>query len=696
MKPNWTDEQKNAITWRNENLLVSAGAGSGKTAVLVERIIQRVLDEKDPVDINRLLVVTFTNAAAAEMRQRIGNALFQRLKETTDRSLAQYLQKQLSLLNIASITTLHSFCLELLREHYLLVGLPAKFTIANEIEKNLLVEEVLDGLLEEAYGQKEASFLGLVDAYGGREDELVRKIILELYAFSLSQPKPIQWLESLSAQYAITGEEGLAASGWSVFLQRQCRAELAEAIGFLESAMAISAKPDGPESYLAQLEDEKNMLQQVCQQMEASRCNGAAAFASVAFATLRLKGKCDIALKEQAKAYRDKAKAIALHWKNDIFLGSNAENLQQIQSLYPVVETFVQLAKGFYERLQEAKQKKALVDFSDLEHFALLLLEEEANGIGQALKEKFVEVLVDEYQDINCAQEAILQRVSRENNRFLVGDVKQSIYRFRLAEPGLFRGKYLAYSEGRGGRKIDLAANFRSQGEILKGINFIFAQLMHSGVTEIDYDEGAYLIPRRTDSAPYPIELDIIDVKEAKAAEGGDTSTAQREARVIGQKILRLIEDGCRYQDMVILLRSTKTWAGIFQEELQLLGVPCLAEVNDGDVEAPEIMLLSSILQVIDNPYQDIPLAGVLLSVFGGFTPDEVATIRIGEKGLLYDGLLAAQEKDISLVLKEKVSAFLGKLEALRYIAMQQPIADLLTKIYQDEHLFQWVGLLKV
>lgn len=694
MKTSWTDEQRHAITWRNENLLVSAGAGSGKTAVLVERIIQRVIDEKNPVDINRLLVVTFTNAAAAEMRQRIGNALFQRLKETTDRSLAQYLQKQLSLLNIASITTLHSFCLDLLREHYLLVGLPAKFTIANEIEKDLLVEEVLDRLLEESYAQKDESFLSLVDAYGGREDELVRKTILELYQFSLSQPKPIQWLESLSAQYAIADEEELAISAWSVFLQQQCRVELAEAISFLETAMDIAAKPNGPESYLPQLEAERDMLLQVCQQLQTSQCDSAEVLSQLVFATLRLKGKCDITLKEQAKAYRDKAKAIALHWKNDIFLAANAENLQQIQSLYPVVRTFVQLAKEFYVRLQEAKRKKALVDFSDLEHFALLLLEEESNGIGQSLQEKFVEVLVDEYQDINCAQEAILQMVSRKNNRFFVGDVKQSIYRFRLAEPGLFLGKYLAYSQGEGGRKIDLAANFRSQGEILKGINFVFAQLMHSGVTEIDYDKDAYLIPRRTDCAPYPIELDIIDVKEAKSTEEEDTSTAQREARVIGQKILHLIEEGYHYEDMVILLRSTKTWAGIFQEELQLLGVPSLAEVNDGDVEAPEITLISSILQVIDNPYQDIPLAGVLLSVFGGFTPDEVATIRIGEKGPLYDGLLAVRDKDVAQLLKEKVSGFLTKLEALRYVAMQQPVADLLTKIYQDHHLFQWVGLL--
>lgn len=694
MKPSWTAEQQNAITWRDGNLLVSAGAGSGKTAVLVERIIQRIVDEKNPVDINRLLVVTFTNAAAAEMRQRIGNALFQRLKETTDRSLAQYLQKQLSLLNIASITTLHSFCLDLLREHYLLVGLPAKFTIANEIEKDFLIEEVLDDLLEEAYAQKEDSFLSLVEAYGGREDELVRKIILELYQFSLSQPKPVQWLESLSTQYALASEEDLAGSAWSVFLRRRCVAELKEAIGFLETAMGIAAKPDGPESYLSQLEAEKDMLTEVWQQLLGREWDGAKVFSSLCFATLRLKGKCDISLKEQAKAYRDKAKAIALHWKDDIFLADNGENLQQIHSLYPVVDTFVHLTIDFYRRLQAVKQKKALVDFSDLEHFALLLLEEEGNGIAQALRDRFIEVLVDEYQDINCAQEAILQMVSRGNNRFFVGDVKQSIYRFRLAEPGLFLEKYLAYSEETGGKKIDLAANFRSQGEILKGINFVFSQLMHSAVTEIDYDEGAYLVPRRTDSKPYPIELDIIDVKEAKAAEEEDASTAQREARVVGQKILRLIEEGYGYDDMVILLRSTKTWAGIFQEELRLLGIPCLAEVNDGDGEAPEIVLISSILQVIDNPYQDIPLAGVMLSIFGGFTPDEVATIRIGEKGLLYDGLLAVKEKDVASLLQEKVDAFLSKLERLRYIAMHRPVTDLLTTIYQEYHLFQWVGLL--
>ncbi|MCI8335701.1 MAG: helicase-exonuclease AddAB subunit AddA [Peptococcaceae bacterium] len=694
MQPNWTAEQQEAITARGQNLLVSAGAGSGKTAVLVERIIRRVLDEKNPVDINRLLVVTFTNAAASEMRQRIGSALFQRLKETEDASLAQYLQKQLSLLNIASITTLHSFCLDLLREHYLLVGLPAKFTIANEAEKTLLMEEVLDELLETAYQEKEPAFLELIEAYGGREDELVRKIILELYQFSLSQPKPVQWLDTLGRQYELTSEAAFATSPWMTFLRQQCVTELGEAIGFLETAMEIATKPEGPESYLSQLEAERDMLLQVCQLMQEPLSDGAQAFATVTFATLRAKGKPDIVLKEQAKGYRDKAKAIALHWKNDIFLRSHQENLQQIQNLAGVVGAFVGLARAFYERLQAAKQKKALVDFSDLEHFVLLLLEEEGNGIASSLKEKFAEVLVDEYQDINCAQEAILQMVSRENNRFFVGDVKQSIYRFRLAEPGLFLSKYLAYSQGNGGRKIDLAANFRSQGEILKGINFVFAQLMHSGVTEIDYDEEAYLIPRRTDTHPYPIELDIIDVKQAKEEEAEDTSTAQREARLVGKKILALVAEGYAYSDMVILLRSTKTWAGIFQEEFQLLGIPCFAEVTDGSEEAPEILLISSILQIIDNPYQDIPLAGVLLSVFGGFTPDDLTTIRIGEKGPLYDGLLVACEKEIAQPLKDKISAFLTKLAELRYIAMQQPVSELLMKIYQEYHLFQWVGLL--
>ena len=219
MQPNWTTEQQEAITARGKNLLVSAGAGSGKTAVLVERIIRRVLDAKNPVDINRLLVVTFTNAAASEMRQRIGSALFQRLKETEDTSLAQYLQKQLSLLNIASITTLHSFCLDLLREHYLLVGLPAKFAIANEAEKSLLMEEVLDELLEMAYQEKDPACLGLIEAYGGREDVLVRKIILELYQFSLSQPKPVQWLDTLSRQYELTSEAAFATSSWMTFFR---------------------------------------------------------------------------------------------------------------------------------------------------------------------------------------------------------------------------------------------------------------------------------------------------------------------------------------------------------------------------------------------------------------------------------------------------------------------------------------------
>lgn len=694
-KKQWTVEQQAAIDYRGQNLLVSAGAGSGKTAVLVERILQRVLDPQDPVDINRLLVVTFTNAAAAEMRQRIGAALLQKLRETKDSASIPYLQKQLSLLNIASITTLHSFCLDLLKEHYLLAHLDAKFSIVNEIEKALLVEEVLDRLLEEQYREKAAPFLDLVNRYGGREDELVRKIILELYQFSLSQPEPLVWLDTLANLYQTDTVEKLANSSWYVFLRQQCEKELQEAVSFLDKAISVSGQPEGPASYLFQLAEEKQVLQGIISSLQKENFDGYQVFSEISFATLRSKGKCDSVLKERAKNYRDKSKAIVLHWKNNIFVLSLPQCLDQMAQLLPVVKTLVELTKLFYEKLQAQKAKKAWVDFSDLEHFALQLLRDKENGVALSLQHKFAEVLVDEYQDINHAQEAILKIVSRENNRFLVGDVKQSIYRFRLAEPGLFLQKYAAYSKAQNGVKIDLSVNFRSQAEILNGINFIFAQLMHSSVTEIDYDKNAYLVPQRRSEQPYPIELDIIDVKQAKENEAEDTSGAQREARYIGKRILELVDDGYQYRDIVILLRSTKNWAGIFQEEFQLLGIPCYAEINAGYFDAPEISLICSVLQVIDNPYQDIPLAAVLLSVLGNFTPDELATIRVVEKGqLLYDGLLAMAHQESISVLQQKVKNFLRHLEELRYFAMQHPVADLVEKIYQEEQLYHWVGLL--
>ena len=690
----WTKEQKAAIELRGENLLVAAGAGSGKTAVLVERIIQRVLDPVSPVDINRLLVVTFTNAAAAEMRQRIGVALFQKLKEAKNPVLVEYLQKQLSLLNIASITTLHSFCLDLLKEHYLLLDLDGKFSIANELEKELLIEDVLDRLLEEKYGEREAVFLDLINRYGGREDEQVKKLILELYQFSLSQPMPMVWLETLKEQYMVGDEEELKSSSWYMFLEQQCKIEMAEAISFWRKAIEISLQEEGPQSFIPQLQEELGQAEHIYNALDRSSFDGYQMFASVSFAALRSKGKCDSFLKERAKAYRDQGKEILLHWKEEIFLSPLWQCLEQIQGLYPVVACLIDLTKTFYDRLQQQKKKKALVDFPDLEHFALQLLWETENGVARSLQEKFVEVLVDEYQDINYAQESILRMVAREHNRFFVGDVKQSIYRFRLAEPGLFLKKYEAYGKEENGIKIDLAMNFRSEPEILDGINFLFAQLMHSGVTEIDYDEKAYLRSPKENLASVPIQLDLLNVKQMKEQEDDDISGAQREARHIGKQIQQLISDGYDYRDIVILLRSTKNWAGIFQEEFQLLGIPCYAEINTGYFESPEIVLVLSLLQVIDNPYQDIPLAAVLLSVCGGFTPEDLALLRVGEKGRLYDGLLHSKERELPSLLKIKIAVFLEKLEHWRYFALQHSVGDLVEKIYQEERLLYWVGIL--
>ena len=748
----WTDEQWKAIAAWGNNILVAAAAGSGKTAVLVERIIRTITDAKTPVDVDRLLVVTFTNAAAGEMRQRIGEALARELEKHPD---SRYLRRQLSLLNRASISTLHSFCMSVVRKFYYRLHVDPNFRIADDVESELLQEEALEALFEEEYGREDnAPFFDVVDRFGSdRSDVPVQQLVRKLYDFSRSHPFPDVWLEQLAAVYEVPEGQRLDDLPWTQSLVQDVRLEVAECIRMLRQALALTGLPGGPAAYAETLEADVESLEALfaCQSWEALR----EGFKKLEFSSLKpvRKGAASDDLKARVQQLRKQVKERMEAYRQQWFGTPPAELVNHLRELAPVMRTLVRLVQAFDRRYGEAKKAKGLLDFSDLEHLCLNVLRREdappealvPSEAALAYREQFVEVLVDEYQDTNLVQEAILRLVSRGDNLFMVGDVKQSIYGFRLAEPGLFLAKYKAFTPtGEGsGLRIDLSRNFRSRVPVLAGTNFIFRQLMDERVGEMDYDEAAELKP----GADYPeaaepeVELVVIDRREADAAdaraggddgvadtmdgrgsgegerdaEGADESggwtdeeeleTAQLEGRFMARQIRALIERPfavydrrlgamrpVTYRDIVILLRSMPS-APVIMEELKAHGIPVYAELSGGYFEAVEVATMLSLLKVIDNPDQDIPLAAVLRSPMVGLREDELAGIRLHRpQGSFW---AAVQEAARSLTddgVREKVRQFCQQLERWRNRARQGALSELIWQLYRETGYLDFVG----
>jgi len=744
MSRQWTEEQRAAIQGREEHLLVSAAAGSGKTAVLVERIIRLTTDPEEPLDIDRLLVVTFTNAAAGEMRQRMGERLADLLRQQPGNRL---LQRQLSLLNMAAVTTLHSFCLDLLRQHFQHLDLDPAFRVADESEGKMLQADVMEGVFEAGYTDGHSEFLHLVDRYGGeRSDSRLQQLVYSLYFFSRSQPDPAGWLRAAVA--ALRQEEpSLDGFPWSVGLRQHIRRQLAGAVAQLEKARQAAGQPGGPSGYLPLLEKELVQLRGLSAGPEkpwdvlAEQING------LEWGRLpRCSADVDDQIKVLATRYRDGAKKTVRKISGQFFSRSAAQHLADLDRAAFDLQALVELTLQFEQSFRQAKLQRGLVDFNDLEHYALRLLEDPEAGVAAALRERFCAVLVDEYQDINQVQETILEKVS--GNRFMVGDVKQSIYRFRQAEPGLFLKKYREFhpAEGAACRKISLAKNFRSRPEVIDGVNFVFRQLMTPVLGEIGYDGAAELVcgrggssegqgregtaielhllertvtgsageedfPEREEPGPAMADAEsdsgdsdsMADDQEGEYSEA-DLTVAQREAQLTAGRIRQLMDpaqpfrigdgDACRpvrYRDMVILLRAAKGWAETFSQELQLAGIPVYADSAGGYFEAAEVENMLSLLRIVDNPRQDIFLAGVLRSPLADFTLEDLTRLRLhSQGGDLFQALLDWPEETTELA--SKVQGFLARLEDWRTQARRGRLADLIWAVYRDTGYFAFVG----
>lgn len=675
---NLTPEQRQAIETRGQNLLVAAGAGSGKTTVLVERVIRFLAAGGQA---QRLLALTFTNAAATDMRVRIDQAL-------ADLAAAEphneHLRCQLALLPQAGISTIHSFCLELLRQNGYRLQLPPGFRVAGELEGRLLQSEVMDDLLEAEYSRPDSLLPALADAYGGgRDDSGLAGLLHSLYSFSLSRPNPTEWLESCAAAFAPRPD--LDAYPFAPFLCQALDFGLAAANSRLRQAAALSGLPRRWLELLARESDDVN---------QAGSSGGLEArlarLGEISFGRLTTTGKAegernaagellylyDADNRDRCKRLREQAKKEIYRLQSKYCGRDAAQYRAELDALWPLMNELSRLTRLYGQLLATEKRRRGLVDFSDMEHLALELLADPE--VRRELAGRYDEVLIDEYQDINAVQEAILSALGAAVT-FAVGDVKQSIYRFRLAEPGLFLDKYRRYGAGEGGRRIDLNQNYRSDQLVLRGVNFLFQQLMTREVAELDYDRQAALYPGR-DSLGQPPELALIDLGTR-----GDQAPPGllAEGRWIARRILELRQEGYALSEMAVLLRAGKSRESLIVAALAEAGIAAAADHEDDYTESAEIRLALALLQLIDNPHQDIPLAAVLRSPLFGFSADDLVSIRLASReGDLWQALTAAAQTEDAL--GQRALVFCRQLQAWRRLAGEERISDLLAAIYRD------------
>ena len=717
MAMKWTEEQQKVITLRDRNILVSAAAGSGKTAVLVQRILSKIMDPLKPVDIDRLLIMTFTRAAAGEMRERIERALDTALAEDPDN---EHLQRQMMLIHTAQITTIDGFCSYVIRNYFHLIGLDPGYRTADEGELKLLQEDVLKELFEDYYAEGDEKFTAFVECYAsGKSDEGLKEHVLDLYNASMSNPWPEEWLDGCVENYHLDPEKGIAGTPWFHYLWEIVDSALKEAEELTESAMEICGETEGPELYLDALKNDLILIRQLRELSVKQDYDEMAQYLqNIKFARLstkKMEGVSD-QLKSLVKDIREDEKDILKDLGDRYFQCTLDELTELTLASAEPLEMLVQLTKDFAGRFSEKKREKNVLDFSDMEHFALeILLKKEGDTYtpsqaARELSEKYDEVLLDEYQDSNLVQEILMQNVSgwvnERKNIFMVGDVKQSIYRFRLARPELFMEKYKNYSlaDSRE-QRIDLHKNFRSRPEVLSGVNFIFRQIMGSDLGGIDYDEAAALYP----GASFPegqnsdfVKTEVLLVEKDSPVleeEEGPENERELEALAIAGKIRSMVgtekvldkETGeyrpLRYGDIVILLRSATGWAETFGEVLSSRGIPSYMASRTGYFSTTEVVTLLNYLRILDNPLQDIPLTGVLRSPMAGCTTEELAEIRIAcPEGMIYECVKSFVEDyrehkivgEKKKILGEKLSRFMENMNALRDMSAYTPVHQLI------------------
>lgn len=733
---NWTKEQEDAIYKKDSNILVAAAAGSGKTAVLVERIIQKII--KDGVDIDKLLVVTFTNAAAAEMRERVLEAIYKKIDEEPEN---EKLQKQLVLLGKSNICTIHSFCLDVIKNNFFEIDLSANFRIGSEEEILLLKQEVLEEIFEKYYEDEDENFAKLVDTYTGyRGDEPLKEMILKIYRFMQSSPFPNEWISEKVEMFNKSGKkDDFSNSIWGKVLLKNLQDEITDSINSLKVIEKNLEKYIELEKYLLTIQSDIELLKKLYDLTENSWDEAFLFAQEMKFKSWQVDKKIVLEAKDDAKASRDTVKNKIMKLIKETLVYNSENAYKDIYEMYEILKILKEVIINFDKEFKNKKRERNIIDFNDIEHYALEILvkknekgEYEPTEVAKKYQEKFEEIAIDEYQDSNQVQEYILSKVSRGNNLFMVGDVKQSIYKFRQACPELFMDKYDNYTlEGNEkGLKIQLFKNFRSKENVLELTNIVFENIMSKKLGNIDYNENEFLnlgaefekIENGLDIA----ELDIIDLKEESIQawkndeedieesisdeEQDEIKVLEKEeieAKFVAKKIEDLINSkvqvkdkkiGYRcvnYKDIVILLRSTSKTAPIYEKELLKRNIPVFSDSSNEYLDTIEIQTIISILKVLDNPMEDIPLVSVMRSEIGTFSDNEILEIRlVNQNDLFYNCLKEAGQKLENKELKEKVNLFLENLNKWKKESDYLSLAELIWKIYVDTGFYNYVGLM--
>lgn len=734
----WTPEQESAIMSPKDSnlgaqtLLVAAAAGSGKTAVLVERIITRLKDMENPLSVQELMVVTFTKAAAAEMSARIGVALAKAMESTDDKALQARLERQLNLLPSAHISTLHSFCQWVIRSYFYKLDIPPTARIGNEAEMALLKQEVLENLLKEAYEHNTYGIFDLSDFFSDdKSDAGLQDKVLSLYEFAMSQSNPDGWMRHAVEPYKAAQEQDLRDTLWGRAMWDDQQAEIDRIADRIEQMEPLLESPVGPKKWDKVYQEQLAALAQLKGAQTWSDmvdvCRNLDTFTKASFTSLGKaleKGEVDGALADEFKSLGSQNKDSLKGMKNGLFHIDESVLQQQFKDQYPLIHNLVELTIAFHKAYDEAKKEQGIMDFSDLEHLCLALLVEpgteddpQPSEVAIELQDTFKEIMVDEYQDTNGVQETIINLISRVDNRFYVGDVKQAIYSFRMADSSLFMNKYNTYGLMNDAveRRIDLAKNFRSHENILTTTNFIFYQIMTQEAAELDYGEKESLIPGRVvEDAPSDwvggaVELHLLDTSDTNRSDesDGDSETVgdepennERELDFIIQKIKELHAskkhvqnaDGSfrqiQWRDFAVLRRSLAGWGTRAVAAMRQAGIPAVVNERDGYFEAQEIQLLLSLLQIIDNPEQDLPMAAVLHSGLVGLDANELGALRLTGDGSLWSvmPLYAEQAQD------ERLLQFIAHIERWRTLSRRHGVADLLWDIYETLDYVNYVG----
>ena len=734
----WTPEQESAIMSPKDSnlgaqtLLVAAAAGSGKTAVLVERIITRLKDMENPLSVQELMVVTFTKAAAAEMSARIGVALAKAMESTDDKALQARLERQLNLLPSAHISTLHSFCQWVIRSYFYKLDIPPTARIGNEAEMALLKQEVLENLLKEAYEHNEYGIFDLSDFFSDdKSDAGLQDKVLSLYEFAMSQSNPDGWMRHAVEPYKAAQEQDLRDTLWGRAMWDDQQAEIDRIANRIEQMEPLLESPVGPKKWDKVYQEQLAALAQLKGAQTWSDmvdvCRNLDTFTKASFTSLGKaleKGEVDGALADEFKSLGSQNKDSLKGMKNGLFHIDESVLQQQFKDQYPLIHNLVELTIAFHKAYDEAKKEQGIMDFSDLEHLCLALLVEpgteddpQPSEVALELQDTFKEIMVDEYQDTNGVQETIINLISRVDNRFYVGDVKQAIYSFRMADSSLFMNKYNTYGLMNDAveRRIDLAKNFRSHENILTTTNFIFYQIMTQEAAELDYGEKESLIPGRiVEEAPSDwvggaVELHLLDTSDTNRSDetDGDSETTgdepennERELDFIIQKIKELHAskkqvqnaDGSfrqiQWRDFAVLRRSLAGWGTRAVAAMRQAGIPAVVNERDSYFEAQEIQLLLSLLQIIDNPEQDLPMAAVLHSGLVGLDANELGALRLTGDGSLWSvmPLYAEQVQD------ERLLQFIAHIERWRTLSRRHGVADLLWDIYETLDYVNYVG----